>query len=153
MYNCLQVFGFCAMVAYGVDAFFKLKAVQNGELAQGERIVNKQTSTVTSPGWTVSWICLSDIFERLLHFVSVLPLQFNIPYLMCLYFLYKLSLISHTYNNNFLTLNYFIRYQLSGFCSYYFNCMPLLLLECLSLYMLLKCKCGRFTCSIYYLLP
>lgn len=42
------------MVAYGVDAFFKVKAVQNGELAQGERVVNKQTSKVTSPAWTVA---------------------------------------------------------------------------------------------------
>ncbi|KAJ3654309.1 hypothetical protein Zmor_013505 [Zophobas morio] len=42
-------FGFCAMIVYAADAYFKLRAVQSGQLAQGERVINKQTATATSP--------------------------------------------------------------------------------------------------------
>lgn len=45
----MQIFGFCAMVAYGFDAFLKYRAVQNGELAQGERVINKQMTRITTP--------------------------------------------------------------------------------------------------------
>lgn len=40
-------FGFCAMIAYGYDAFLKYRGWRNQELAQGERSVT--TSTATSP--------------------------------------------------------------------------------------------------------
>lgn len=50
-FRLLQFFGFVAMVTYGVDAYFKLRGVQNGELAQGERVISKQVSTVTSPAY------------------------------------------------------------------------------------------------------
>ncbi|KAJ8918391.1 hypothetical protein NQ315_008087 [Exocentrus adspersus] len=43
-YIAAGFFGFCAMVAYGFDAFLKFKAIQNGQLAQGERVVNNQTT-------------------------------------------------------------------------------------------------------------
>jgi len=39
------------MVAYGYDAFLKLNAVRSGALAQGERVVTKSSSTVTSPAY------------------------------------------------------------------------------------------------------
>lgn len=49
-FSAAAFFGFCAMVAYGIDAFLKYKAVRAGGLAQGERVISKQTaSTVTSP--------------------------------------------------------------------------------------------------------
>ncbi|EFA04436.1 CKLF-like MARVEL transmembrane domain-containing protein 8 isoform X2 [Tribolium castaneum] len=38
-------FGFCAMVVYAGDAYLKFKAAMSGELAQGERVINKQTTT------------------------------------------------------------------------------------------------------------
>ncbi|GAB6027916.1 hypothetical protein CHUAL_002131 [Chamberlinius hualienensis] len=38
-------FGFCAMIAYGYDAFLKFRGWRNGDLAQGERAI---TSTTTS---------------------------------------------------------------------------------------------------------
>ncbi|XP_015588164.1 CKLF-like MARVEL transmembrane domain-containing protein 4 [Cephus cinctus] len=44
-------FGFCAMVAYGYDAWLKFNAAKSGALAQGERQVSKQVSTVTSPAY------------------------------------------------------------------------------------------------------
>ncbi|XP_065162816.1 CKLF-like MARVEL transmembrane domain-containing protein 4 [Atheta coriaria] len=44
-------FGFCAMVAYGYDAFLKYHGVRQGELAQGERAINKQITTITSPAY------------------------------------------------------------------------------------------------------
>lgn len=37
------------MVAYGVDAYLKLRAIQSGQLAQGERVINKETTRVDSP--------------------------------------------------------------------------------------------------------
>jgi hypothetical protein len=46
-----QFFGFVAMIAYGYDAFLKFNAVRSGALAQGERVVTKSSSTVTSPAY------------------------------------------------------------------------------------------------------
>ncbi|EFN61419.1 CKLF-like MARVEL transmembrane domain-containing protein 4 [Camponotus floridanus] len=43
-------FGFCAMVAYGYDAWLKFHAVKSGGLAQGQH-TPKQVSTVTSPAY------------------------------------------------------------------------------------------------------
>ncbi|CAG9858215.1 unnamed protein product [Phyllotreta striolata] len=45
-------FGFCAMIAYGFDAFLKYRGIKLGQLAQGERVVtsNKQTNI----GWSTS---------------------------------------------------------------------------------------------------
>lgn len=37
------------MVAYGIDAFLKWQAVKSGQLAQGERVLSKQTTAVTTP--------------------------------------------------------------------------------------------------------
>ncbi|KAL1494661.1 hypothetical protein ABEB36_010227 [Hypothenemus hampei] len=49
-YIAAGFFGFCAMVVYGIDAFIKFQAIKTGELAQGERVISKQsTTTVTSP--------------------------------------------------------------------------------------------------------
>ncbi|CAG9768524.1 unnamed protein product [Ceutorhynchus assimilis] len=49
-YIAAGFFGFCAMVAYGIDAFFKFQAIKSGQLAQGERVMSKQsTTTVTTP--------------------------------------------------------------------------------------------------------
>jgi len=44
-------FGFCAMVCYGYDAWLKYQGVISGDLAQGERHVQKTTSTVSSPAY------------------------------------------------------------------------------------------------------
>lgn len=44
-------FGFCAMVIYGYDAWLKFNGVRSGALAQGERQISKQVSTVTSPAY------------------------------------------------------------------------------------------------------
>ncbi|XP_065335309.1 CKLF-like MARVEL transmembrane domain-containing protein 4 [Cloeon dipterum] len=41
-------FGFCAMFAYGFDAYLKFQAVRSGELAQGDRVVIQQMRTSTS---------------------------------------------------------------------------------------------------------
>ncbi|KAK4880134.1 hypothetical protein RN001_008280 [Aquatica leii] len=41
-------FGFSAMVAYGIDAYFKYVAMRSGALAQGERQITKE-STVSTP--------------------------------------------------------------------------------------------------------
>ncbi|KAF4520693.1 hypothetical protein B566_EDAN006369 [Ephemera danica] len=48
-FGAAAFFGFCAMVAYGFDAYLKFQGVRNGELAQGERTVNR--TTVTSPAY------------------------------------------------------------------------------------------------------
>lgn len=47
-YIAAGFFGFCAMVAYGIDAFFKFQAIKTGQLAQGDRVVNRQTTTTIS---------------------------------------------------------------------------------------------------------
>ncbi|XP_066584237.1 CKLF-like MARVEL transmembrane domain-containing protein 4 [Prorops nasuta] len=43
-------FGFCAMIAYGYDAWLKFNAARSGALAQGQH-TPKQVSTVTSPAY------------------------------------------------------------------------------------------------------
>lgn len=43
-----QFFGFCAMLAYGYDAFLKFTSVKAGEIAQGERVVHQQATVVTT---------------------------------------------------------------------------------------------------------
>nr|CAH7728406.1 unnamed protein product [Callosobruchus chinensis] len=48
-YIAAGFFGFCAMVMYGFDAFLKFNANQRGELAQGEKVINTQRTTVSSP--------------------------------------------------------------------------------------------------------
>ncbi|XP_044742388.1 CKLF-like MARVEL transmembrane domain-containing protein 7 [Chrysoperla carnea] len=51
-YVAAAFFGFCAMVVYGYDAWLKWQGVQAGELAQGERVISKQTTTaVNSPAY------------------------------------------------------------------------------------------------------
>lgn len=37
------------MVAYGADAYLKFRALKTGQLAQGERVISKQTATTISP--------------------------------------------------------------------------------------------------------
>lgn len=37
------------MVAYAFDAYLKFLAMRSGELAQGERQISKETTTVTNP--------------------------------------------------------------------------------------------------------
>jgi hypothetical protein len=49
--SSFQFFGFVAMVVYGYDAFLKFNAARSGALAQGERVVTKSSSTVTSPAY------------------------------------------------------------------------------------------------------
>ncbi|XP_066253947.1 CKLF-like MARVEL transmembrane domain-containing protein 4 [Euwallacea similis] len=49
-YIAAGFFGFCAMVVYAIDAFLKFQGIKTGQLAQGERVLNKQsTTTVTTP--------------------------------------------------------------------------------------------------------
>lgn len=43
----IQFFGFAAMFAYGYDALLKYQAIQRGEIAQGNIVVHKQTTTTT----------------------------------------------------------------------------------------------------------
>lgn len=40
-------FGFCAMIAYGYDAWLKFVANRNGEIAQGQRRVVQQQTVIT----------------------------------------------------------------------------------------------------------
>ncbi|XP_041989284.1 MARVEL domain-containing protein 1-like [Aricia agestis] len=42
-------FGFCATAAYALDAFLKWRGVRAGGLAQGTRVVSKQTTSVAPP--------------------------------------------------------------------------------------------------------
>ena len=44
-------FGFAAMVAYGADAFLKLQGWRAGQLAQGERTVQRSTAQVEAPAY------------------------------------------------------------------------------------------------------
>lgn len=46
-----QLFGFCGLAAYAFDAYLKYKAVKSGELAQGDRVISKQTTTMSSPAY------------------------------------------------------------------------------------------------------
>lgn len=48
-YSAAGFFGYLAMVLYGLDAFLKYKALKAGELAQGHRVVAKQTHVTTPP--------------------------------------------------------------------------------------------------------
>ncbi|KAG5885798.1 hypothetical protein JTB14_031515 [Gonioctena quinquepunctata] len=50
-YIAAGFFGFCGMVLYGIDAFLKFQGIKTGQLAQGERVISKQTTTVMSPGY------------------------------------------------------------------------------------------------------
>ncbi len=43
-------FGFAATVAYAADAFLKFRGFRAGQLAQGERMVQKTTSSVAAGG-------------------------------------------------------------------------------------------------------
>lgn len=45
-FGAASFFGFCAMIIYGVDGFFKFRAWKAGQIAQGER-VTQQTESVT----------------------------------------------------------------------------------------------------------
>lgn len=45
------IFGFIAMVLYGYDAFLKFQGIRGGAIAQGERTVNKTSSSATSPAY------------------------------------------------------------------------------------------------------
>ncbi|CAG9814394.1 unnamed protein product [Phaedon cochleariae] len=47
-YVAAGFFGFCGMVLYGIDAFLKYRAMMSGQLAQGERVINKQTTTLSN---------------------------------------------------------------------------------------------------------
>ncbi|XP_050444350.1 MARVEL domain-containing protein 1-like [Adelges cooleyi] len=47
-YTLSLFFGFAAMFAYGYDALLKYQALQRGELAQGNNVVHKQTSTTAT---------------------------------------------------------------------------------------------------------
>ncbi|XP_060810948.1 CKLF-like MARVEL transmembrane domain-containing protein 4 [Amyelois transitella] len=48
-YSAGAFFGFVATLAYAIDAFLKYRGVRAGGLAQGSRVVSKQTTTVESP--------------------------------------------------------------------------------------------------------
>ncbi|KPJ13299.1 CKLF-like MARVEL transmembrane domain-containing protein 4 [Papilio machaon] len=48
-YSAGGFFGYLAMVVYGADAFFKMRAWRAGELAQGHRVMTKQTHVTTPP--------------------------------------------------------------------------------------------------------
>lgn len=51
------------MVAYGYDAFLKFNAVRSGALAQGERVVTKSSSTVTSPAYWIGGVSFRTLFS------------------------------------------------------------------------------------------
>lgn len=51
------------MVAYGYDAFLKFNAVRSGALAQGERVVTKSSSTVTSPAYWNGAVSFTTLFS------------------------------------------------------------------------------------------
>ncbi|XP_013147184.1 PREDICTED: CKLF-like MARVEL transmembrane domain-containing protein 4 [Papilio polytes] len=46
-YSAGGFFGYLAMVVYGGDAFLKMRAWRAGELAQGQRVMTKQTHITT----------------------------------------------------------------------------------------------------------
>lgn len=48
-YSAAGFFGYLAMVLYGGDAFLKYRALKAGDLAQGNRVVTKQTHVLTPP--------------------------------------------------------------------------------------------------------
>ncbi|KAL5290096.1 CMTM4 family protein [Megaselia abdita] len=45
-YAAAAFFGFCSMVCYGYDAFLKWKSVQSGEIAQGSRVISRESNIV-----------------------------------------------------------------------------------------------------------
>ncbi|GLG92480.1 Uncharacterized protein GBIM_00170 [Gryllus bimaculatus] len=45
------IFGYVAMVLYAYDAFLKFQGIRSGAIAQGDRVVNKSSSTTTSPAY------------------------------------------------------------------------------------------------------
>jgi uncharacterized membrane protein len=45
-YTAAAFFGFCAMVAYGYDAWLKFNAHRSGEIAQGQRRVVQQQTVI-----------------------------------------------------------------------------------------------------------
>ncbi|BES88567.1 CKLF-like MARVEL transmembrane domain containing [Nesidiocoris tenuis] len=49
VFGVVGFFGYLNMVAYGYDGFLKFKGVQNGEIAQGERVVSKTTNPNSVP--------------------------------------------------------------------------------------------------------
>ncbi|XP_017303698.1 uncharacterized protein LOC108253725 [Diaphorina citri] len=50
-FGVAAIFGFCATGAYAYDAWIKYIDIQNGELAQGSRVVSThKTTNVVSPG-------------------------------------------------------------------------------------------------------
>ncbi|KAL1123805.1 hypothetical protein AAG570_001576 [Ranatra chinensis] len=49
IFGVVSFFGYLNMIAYGFDTFLKFRAIQNGEIAQGERVVVKTTSSANSP--------------------------------------------------------------------------------------------------------
>ncbi|CAH0726389.1 unnamed protein product, partial [Brenthis ino] len=48
-HSAAAFFGFVATAAYAMDAFVKYRAARGGGLAQGARVVSKQTTSVTPP--------------------------------------------------------------------------------------------------------
>ncbi|CAK1550839.1 unnamed protein product [Leptosia nina] len=48
-YSAGGFFGYLAMVVYGYEAFTKFQAIKRGDLAQGSRVVTKQTHVTTPP--------------------------------------------------------------------------------------------------------
>lgn len=50
MFAAAAFFGFAAMIAYGVDCFFKFRGWRGGELAQGEKMMQMGPPEVQSPG-------------------------------------------------------------------------------------------------------
>ncbi|XP_022112288.2 plasmolipin-like [Pieris rapae] len=48
-YSAAGFFGYLAMVLYGFEAFTKFQAIKCGELAQGSRVITKQTHVTTPP--------------------------------------------------------------------------------------------------------
>ncbi|CAL4092069.1 unnamed protein product [Meganyctiphanes norvegica] len=49
-FGAAAFFGFAAMIAYGVDTFFKFKAWRGGEMAQGSQQVEMGQGDMVSPG-------------------------------------------------------------------------------------------------------
>jgi len=48
VFGVVAFLGYIVMILYGYDAFLKFRAVQSGEIAQGERRVEKTTTTAAS---------------------------------------------------------------------------------------------------------
>ncbi|XP_053608466.1 plasmolipin-like [Plodia interpunctella] len=48
-YSAAGFFAYLTMVLYGIDAFLKVRALKDGQLAQGHRTVTKQVHMVTPP--------------------------------------------------------------------------------------------------------